>query len=112
MKGADVYLTVKNDSGLTITYITAEVSVFDVDGKPVPANSEDGSNTFKVVYKKTLKPGASTKEKDWKYVDFKLPESLKVSEYVVKITQYQIENDWIKNIRKKHQPTKHCPVHL
>ncbi len=112
VQGADVYMTVRNDSLLDITSITAEVSVFDINGDPVPANSQDGTNTFHVVYRKTLQPGASTREENWKYVDFMLPDSLIVSEYVVKITEYQIENDWIKLIQKKHQPTKICPVHL
>ena len=112
VRGADVYLTVRNDSDLTITSVTAEVTVLDVDGNPVPANSQNGSNTFQVVYHKTLKPGASTHEKDWKYVNFQLPASSSVSQYVVRITQYQINNDWIKTIMRKHQPTKKCPVHL
>ena len=112
VRGADAFLTVRNVSDLNITSITAEVSVFDTDGNPVPANSKNGSNTFKMVYKKTLSPGSSTKEANWKYVDFKLPDSLTVSEYVVKVTQYQIDHDWVKTIREKYQPTKKCPVHL
>ena len=112
VKGADAYVTLKNDSELTITSITVEVSVFDNEGKPVPSNKKDNSNTYQMVYKKTLKPGASTKEKDWKTVNFKLPESTTVHEYVVKVTEFEIDHDWIKLIRKKNQPTKKCPVHL
>ena len=112
VSGADVYLTVRNDSDLTITSVTAEVSVLDVDGNPVPANSQDGSNTFQVVYRKTLKPGASTHEKDWKYVNFKLPDSPTTATYVVRVTQFQINNDWVKTIMRKHQPVKKCPVHI
>ena len=112
VEGADQRLTVRNDSVLTITSITAEVSVYDIDGKPVTANKKDGTNTFRMVYKHTLYPGESTVQKYWKTVDFKLPESLTVSEYRVKIVQYQIDNDWIKNIREKNQPTKKCPVHI
>ena len=112
VSGADVYLTVRNDSDLTITSVTAEVSVLDVDGNPVPANSQDGSNTFQVVYRKTLKPGASTHKNDWKYVNFKLPDSPTTATYVVRITQFQINNDWVKTIMRKHQPVKKCPVHI
>ena len=112
VKGADAYVTLKNDSELTITSITVEVSVFDNEGKPVPSNKKDNSNTYQMVYKKTLNPGASTKEKDWKTVNFKLPESTTVHEYVVKVTEFEIDHDWIKLIRKKNQPTKKCPVHL
>ena len=112
VKGTDARLTVKNNSDLTITSITVEVSIFDNDGKPVPCNKKDNSGTYRMVYKKTLEPGASTREKDWKTVDFKLPDSTKVSEYVVKITEFVIDNDWVKLIRPKNQPTKKCPVHL
>ena len=112
VEGADQILTVKNVSDLRITSITAEITVYDADGKKVPCNSKDNSTTFTMVYRKTLSPGASTKEKDWKTVDFKLPDSLTVSTYEVKIVKYQIDNDWVKVIRKKYQPTKKCPVHI
>ena len=112
VKGADAVLKVKNVSDLTITMIKVEVSVFDNEGNPVPCNSKDGSNTYVMTYKKTLEPGETTKEKNWKTVNFKLPESLTVHEYVVKITEFEIDHDWIKVIRKNNQPTKKCPVHL
>ena len=112
VEGADQILTVKNVSDLRITSITAEVTVYDADGNQVPCNSKDGSCTFRMTYRKTLSPGASTREKDWKYVDFKLPDSLTVSTYEVRVTQYQIDGDWVKTIRKKYQPTKKCPVHI
>ncbi len=112
VEGADAVLTVRNVSSLYITSVTAEVSVYDVDGEPVAANSKDDSNTFKMVYKGTLAPGDTTQRKRWQPVNFKLPDSMTVSQYVVKVTQYQIENDWIKTIRRKYQPTKKCPVHI
>ena len=112
MKGADAVLKVKNVSDLTITSIKVEVSVFDNEGKPVPCNSKDDSNTYVMTYKKTLEPGDTTKEKDWKTVNFKLPDSPTVHEYVVKITEFEIDHDWIKVIRKNNQPTQKCPVHL
>ncbi len=112
VEGADIVIRVRNNSKLTITSITAEVSVFDNDGEPVPANSKDDSNTFTVVYRRTLNPGETTQDRYWKYVDFKLPESTKTAEYDVVITQYQIDNDWVKVIRKNHRPKKECPVHI
>ena len=112
VEGADIHLTVENLSSVNITSITAEVAVFDVDGKPVPANSKDGSNVFKVMYRKTLYPGDKTKDRDWKTVDFMRPDSPAVSIYQVTITQYQIDDDWIKVIRKWNRPKKDCPVHL
>ena len=109
--GLDVYLTVKNNSVLTITQVTAQVTVLDANGKEVPCN-KDGSTSFKMVYQRTLAPGATTNKNQWKMVDFQPPESLSVSQYVFKIVQYQIDNDWVKNIRKKYQPTKKIPIHL
>ena len=112
VEGADQRLTVKNVSDLYITSVTAEVSVFDVDGNPVSANSKDGSNTFKMVYRNALSPGASTKQSGWKYVNFKLPDSPTVATYEVRVTQFQIDGDWVKTIRKKYQPFTNCPVHI
>ena len=80
--------------------------------EPVPCNSKDDSNTYVMTYKKTLEPGDVTKEKDWKTVNFKLPDSPTVHEYVVKVTEFEIDHDWIKVIRKNNQPTQKCPVHL
>ena len=112
VRGADGYLTVKNDSDLTITSITVEVTVYDADGKMVPSNKKDKKKPHKMVYTGTLKPGASTKDSHWKTVDFKLPDSPTVSTYVFKVVQFEINHDWIKTIRKKNQPTKKAPVHL
>ena len=108
----DVVIRVKNISDLTITSVTATVAVTDVDGNPVPCNSKDDSNTFTVEYKSTLGPGETSRDSKWKYVDFKYPESTAVSQYEVRITQFQIDHDWIKTIRKKYQPVLKCPVHL
>ena len=112
VEGADIVLRVRNVSDLTITSVTAEVTVTDVDGNPVPCNSKDNSATFKVVYKGTLAPGAYSKNNQWKYVNFKLPDSMTVAQYEVRITEFQIDNDWVKTIRKKNQPSKKCPVHI
>ena len=111
--GDQAVMTVKNVSDLNITSVTAEISVYDIDGKPVPCNKKNKkSNTFTMVYTKKLAPGASTKEGGWKVVDYKLPKSLTVSEYVIRIVSFEIDHDWIKTIRKNKQPTKKCPVHL
>ncbi|MCR5567303.1 MAG: Ig-like domain-containing protein [Clostridiales bacterium] len=112
VSGADAYLTVKNNSSLRITSITAEIMVYDIDGKVVPSNKKDPKKPFKMIYTRTLEPGESTKDKGWKTVDFKLPDSLTVSTYVIKITQFEIDHDWVKVIRKYNQPTKKCPVHI
>ncbi len=112
VRGADPYITVRNDSDLRITAITVEVMVYDIDGKVVPSNKKDPSKPFKMVYSRPLEPGASTRENYWKTVDFMLPDSMTVSEYVMKLTEFQIDNDWVKVIRQKNRPTKKCPVHI
>ena len=108
------YIRDKNGNGVLagLTNISRIESFQMVDGKKVPCNKKDPKKPFRMVYRKTLAPGASTKEKDWKTVDFMLPESLTVSKYVIKVTQFEIDHDWIKVIRKNNQPTKKCPVHL
>ena len=30
----------------------------------------------------------------------------------MKLTEFQIDNDWVKVIRPKNRPTKKCPVHI
>ena len=112
VEGADPYITVRNDSDLYITSITVEVTVYDIDGNVVPSNSKDPKKPFRMVYNKPLEPGASTRESNWKLVDFMLPDSLTVSQYVMKLTEFQIDNDWVKVIRPKNRPTKKCPVHI
>ena len=113
VSGADIHLTVKNvSSELHITSITAEVSVTDINGDPVPANRKNNSNKFTVVYKHSLNPGQSTKDSGWSSPDFKLPESTLVSQYEVRVVEFQIDNDWVKMIRKQNQPNKKCPVHI
>ena len=63
---------------------------------------------------RTLRPGATTYEDDWQYIDFMPPESFIVSEYRIKILSYQIDQDWIKTIRKDRDNRNQIklPVHL
>ena len=112
VSGADAYLTVRNNSSLTITSVTAEIMVYDIDGNVVPSNRKNPAKPFKMIYTRTLEPGESTRENGWKTVDFMLPDSPTVSTYVIKITQFEIDHDWVKVIRNKYQPTKKCPVHI
>lgn len=109
-RGGDIYLTVLNQSDLNITKITAEVTTYDPDGNVIPSGKK--GNTFKLVYNHTLSPGAKTKENGWKVVDFKDPESPAVVEFEVRITEFEIDHDWVKLIRKNNQPKKNIPVHL
>ena len=109
-----VGLYARNDSEMPVNSIVVEVSVWDANGNEVPANSKDGSNVFKMNYRRTLRPGATTYEDDWQYIDFMPPESFIVSEYRIKILSYQIDQDWIKTIRKYRDNRNQIklPVHL
>lgn len=106
-----VFIVVRNESDLNITSVTAEVSVLDSDGNALPVG-KNGATTFRMVYQKTLRPGKSSSESDWKYVDYVPSDSPAVSRFVVKIVQFQIENDWVKTITRKNQPTRKISVHL
>ena len=98
-------LQVRNDSDLTITSITVEAECKDWDGKPAKGiNTKDGSNVIRCTYKKTLKPGAVTKEDGWKAENY--DRELGFKSMVVRIVEFQINNDWVKVIRKNNRPKK------
>ena len=109
--GGDVHIRVTNNSDeLNITCVTAEVAVFDSEGQPVPA-STDGGNTFKLEYRRTLGPGATSSGNGWKYIHYQEPTAINVATYKIRIISFQIDGDWVENIRKKYQPHKDCPIH-
>ena len=95
--------SVKNVSDLNITSITIELECFDWDGKPAPVNTKTGKNVVKAVYKKRLAPGATTKKDEWKMIDF--DPQLGFCSFKARITEFYIDNDWDKVIRKNNQPT-------
>ena len=99
-------LRVKNISDLNITYVKVELTCYDWDGKPAEGiNTKDGSNVLTVVYSKPLDPGKTTKELDgWKVQNWD-----KVVVYAsmeARIVEFEIDHDWVKLIRKNHQPVK------
>ena len=108
-RGTSARLRVKNVSDLTITSVTAEVVATDAKGKPVACNKKDGSNKFTMVYSHTLSPGASSRDAGWKTVNFEEPEE-KPAWYEIRVVEFQIDNDWVKVIRKHKPLTKKCPV--
>ena len=102
----EVYI--RNDSELSVTKITVEVTCTLENGDPVPCN-EDGSNTYRLVWKGTLENGETTKVRDWKPSGFKTPE-FAPDWLEIKIVEFQIDHDWVKVIRKNHQPTKKIQI--
>lgn len=98
---------IKNVSDVNISNVTIEVEFYDFDGKPQKKlNTKDKSNVVKAVYSKKLEPGATTKEEHWKLINYNkdLANQEGFAAIVVRITEFQIDNDWVKVIRKNRQP--------
>ena len=109
-KSGNTWLTVKNNlSGLTVTSITAELTLWDCreDVEPAPINTKNGSNKVQIVWNGRLGPGGTTGKNNWKMKNFRTPEcGMDYTRGSITIISYQIEGDWIKDIQKSHQPTK------
>lgn len=99
-------LRVKNISDLNITYVKVELTCYDWDGKPAEGiNTKDGSNVLTVVYSKPLDPGKTTKELDgWKVQNW--DKEVVYASMEARIVEFEIDHDWVKLIRKNHQPVK------
>ena len=98
---------VKNVSDLYITSVTLEVEIYDFDGNPLKGiNTRNGSNVVKAVYSKPLAPGATSQEDQWKMIDYDkdLANQSGFAAIVARITEFQIDNDWVKVIRRNRQP--------
>ena len=105
---------VNNASDLNITGVTIEIAIYDFDGKPLKKmNTKDGSNVIKAVYSKRLAPGATTKEDQWKLINYNkdLANQTGFAAIVARITEFHIDNDWDKVIRKNQQPKKKYDPH-
>ena len=76
-------------------------------------NTKDGSNVVKAVYSRKLDPGATTTEDQWKLINYNKDHANQngFAAVVVRITEFQIDNDWVKVIRKNHQPEKKYDPH-
>ena len=73
----------------------------------MPINTKNGSNKVNVVWSGTLQPGATTREKGWKMQDYKQPDiGVDNTRGTLTLVSYQIENDWIKTIRKNNRKTR------
>ncbi len=100
----DVILGARNVSELNITTVTCEAEFFDGNYEPIPVNTKDGSNKVQVVYSKTLEPGKATHEDRWVFKDYAKSEMEPYGRIVVHIVSFQIDNDWIKDIRENNRP--------
>ena len=97
---------VKNVSDLNITRVTLEVTCMDDAGNPVMGvNAKDGTNVLTAVYNKRVDPGATTNEFDgWKIQN--RDDSIAFRTMDVRIVEFEIDHDWVKLIRKNHQPVR------
>ncbi len=97
-----VEIRVKNISDLDLTRVTVEITAFDFQDKPVEINTKDGSNVVRATYSKRLTPGKTTPADQWKMKDF--DEDAAFMHMTVRVVEYQIDNDWVKTIRRNKQP--------
>ncbi len=100
----NVLITVRNDSDLTITRVTATVEFFDESGEPLAVNTKDGSNKVNAIYRRTLSPGRNSSESDWNFVNYEQPAN-GFGSFKVTVVSYVIDKDWTKNIRQRYRPT-------
>ena len=99
-----VRVTVKNKSDdLYITAVTLEIEAFKHNGKKAHINAKDGSNICKATYRGNIAPGRYSPDNGWKMIDY--DENVEFGQMIVRVVEYQIENDWIKVLRKNVQPT-------
>lgn len=105
-----IWLTVRNDSGFTITQITATVEMFDAAGgtnDPVKINTKSGDNKVNITWSGTLNPGESTGKRHWKMVNYQVPDGgIYSTRGTVRLVSYQLDGDWIKTIKKSLRPHK------
>ena len=81
------------------------MEVFDFDGNPQEVNTKDHSNIVKAVYSKPLAPGKSTSADGWKLINFDRERVNQegMAAIKVRISEFQIDNDWIKTVRKNNR---------
>ena len=100
---------ITNAGELNITKLTIEIEFYGFDGKPVKGlNTRDGSNIVKAVYSGRLDPGKTTVRDAWKMVDFnkELANTEGFAAIVVRISEFEIDRDWIKLVRKNNRQMK------
>ena len=97
-------ITVKNISKhVTLTWFKIEIEAFDSKGKPVIINKKDKTNKVVATLERTVDPGKTTPEDKWKLQDYDDEEGFQ--RMTVRLLEYQIEGDWVKQLRKSLQPT-------
>ncbi len=108
-KDGNFFLSVRNNTDLTLTRITAEIEMYEwVDGSREPAsvNTKDGGNKVECVWTGSLAPGETTGSRHWKMVNYRVPKGgVKSTSGTVTLTSFQIDSDWIKLIPESRRTT-------
>ncbi len=100
----NLYIRAKNVSDdIPVTYIKAQIGMYNESRDPVPVNSKDGTNIIEATFSQPVDPGHSTQENKWKIKDYSPSSSIFYMD--VRITEFQIDGDWIKAIPEKYQPS-------
>ena len=92
-----------NSEDLDITSITLEIEAYTSYGDPVEINSKDYSNIIEATYSHSVKPGESTPKNEWKFKNYN--NQLGFKRMIIRITKYQIDNDWVMEIKDRYQPS-------
>ena len=104
-----ILVKVKNASkSMTIGNIKIQIEAFYSNGKPAPINTKNGSNVITGVYSRQVYPGGSTPEDKWKLQEY--DPNVGFQWMTVRVTEYQINGDWVKVLRSYLQPVyKYTP---
>ena len=97
------YFDVKNVSDLDISNIKVECECYDWDGNPAIGVNGKDSNIVRYVYKKHVGPGGVTNENGWSVVGT-YDKNVGIGSMIVRVTEFTIDNDWDKVIRKQFRP--------
>ena len=104
----DFLFRVKNDSDLTITKVVIEVRCFEDDGTEARVNSNDAGNTCRFTCTRTLGPGMTCGERDFRSSTYDHGIGWDLAK--CRIIMFVIDNDWEKWIPGKKQPTKQIRI--
>ena len=107
----NMWLAVRNNTDYRITEIRAELTLWDCSGEEIVeavCNTKNGSNKVDVVWTGSLAPGETTGKGRWKMVYFMTPScGMDMTRGDITVYRYQIDNDWVKTIRKNFRPNQY-----
>ena len=67
-------------------------------------NSKDFSHIIEADYGHTVRPGKSTPDYEWKLVNYNY-NHLGFHRMIIRVVSYQIDNDWVMEIKDNYQPS-------